>query len=144
MVEATLRESNPQVGYNRFMFRAIRIATAAVVGLAIAVLPVVLDQCTGTCEAHRNTIASTPACHHATSAGTHIAQVPTPCGHDHNVAAVTAVKSPTPTGRAFDSIVAVDSQPALASPTDTADRVRPHSPPGFSLTPDRRSLPLRV
>jgi hypothetical protein len=126
------------------MFRAIRIATAAVVAFAITVLPVVLDQCTGACEAHRNTIASTPACHHATSAGTHVAQVPTPCGHDHNLAAVTAVKSPAPTGRAFDSIVAIDSQLTLASPTETEGQVRPHSPPGSSLTLDHRSLPLRI
>src|SRR5580700_8412745 len=126
------------------MLRATKLAVAAVVALAMAVLPVVLDQCDGSCEAHRDTVASTPACHHATSTGPHIAHVPTPCTHDHNGTAITAANSPAPTGRVFDSVVAVDSRPTLVSPAAASLRVRPHSPPGSSLTPDRRSLPLRV
>src|ERR1700674_3063441 len=126
------------------MFRVTKIAGAAVVALAMAVLPVVLDQCAGSCEAHRHTIASTPACHHSTSTGTHIAHVPIPCGHDHNGTALAAANNPAPTGTAFHSIVAVDSRPTLVSPAAASLRVRPHSPPGFALTPDRRSLPLRV
>ena len=126
------------------MFRATKIAVAAVVALAMALLPVVLDQCAGSCEAHRHTIASTPACHHTTSTGTHIAHVPIPCGHDHNGTAITAAANPAPTGKAFDSVVAVDSQPTLVSPAAASLRVQPHSPPGASLTRDRRSLPLRV
>lgn len=126
------------------MFRATRIAVAAIVALAIGVLPVVLDRCAESCEAHRNTVASTPACHHAAPTGTHISHGPAPCGHDHNATAVTAAKSPAPTGRAFDSIVAMDSQPAVAPATAADLRVRPHSPPDFSATLDCRSLPLRV
>ena len=126
------------------MFRATKIAVAAVVALAMAVLPVVLDQCAGSCEAHRHTIASTPACHHTTSTGTHIAHVPIPCGHDHNGTAITAANNPAPTGKAFHSIVAVDGRPTLVSPAAASHRVRPHSPPSSSLALDRRSLPLRV
>jgi hypothetical protein len=126
------------------MFRATKITVAAVVALAMAVLPVVLDQCAGSCEAHRHTVASTPACHHTTSTGTHIAQVPIPCGHDHNGTAITAANNPAPTGKAFHSIVAVDSRPTLVSPAAASLRVRPHSPPSSALTLDRRSLPLRV
>jgi len=122
------------------MVRATKIAVA----LAMAVLPAVLDQCAGSCEAHRDTIASTPACHHTTSTGTHIAHVPIPCGHDHNGTAITAANNPAPTGKAFHSIVAVDSRPTLVFPVAASLRVRPHSPPGSSLTLDRRSLPLRV
>jgi hypothetical protein len=126
------------------MFRATRIAVAAVLALAIAALPVVLDRCAESCEAHRNAVASTPACHHATSTGTHISQVPTPCGHDHNGTAVTTAKSPTPTAPSFDSVVTMDSQVTVA-PTAAADlRVWPHSPPDFSPTLDGRSLSLRV
>ena len=80
------------------MFRATKIAVAAVVALAMAVLPVVLDQCAGSCEAHRDTVASTPACHHTTSTGTHIAHVPNPCAHDHNGTVITTANNPAPTG----------------------------------------------
>src|ERR1700682_2368644 len=126
------------------MFRATKIAVAAVVALAMAVLPVVLDQCAGSCEAHRDTVASTPACHHTTSTGTHIAHVPIPCGHDHNGTVITASNNPAPTGRAFDSVVAVNSRPTLVSPSAAGLRFRPHSPPSSSLVLDGRSLPLRV
>src|ERR1700680_4413 len=126
------------------MFCATKIAVAAVVALAMAVLPVVLDQCAGSCEAHRHTIASTPACHHTTSTGTHIAHVPIPCGHDHNGTAITAAHNPAPTGTAFHSIVAVESRPTLVSPAAASLRVRPHSPPDSSPTLNSRSLPRRV
>ncbi len=125
------------------MFRATK-TVAALLALAIMALPVVLDRCAESCEAHLDAVASAPACHHATSTGTRIAPMPTQCGHDHTGTAVTAAKSPRPTGQGFDSIVAIDSQPALTSATETILRVRPHSPPHLSLTPGRRSLPLRV
>jgi len=126
------------------MFRATRIAVAAILAMAIAALPVVLDRCAESCDTHQRTVASTPACHHAASTGTHISQVPAPCGHDHNGTAVTAANKSVPTGRAFDSIVLVDTQPAVAPPTAADVRVRPHSPTNFSPTFIRRSLPLRV
>src|SRR5207247_5531506 len=47
----------------------------------------------GKFQAHQNAVASTPACHHAASTGTHISQVPTPCGHDHNGTAVAPANS---------------------------------------------------
>ena len=126
------------------MVRATKIAVAPVVALAMALLPAVLDQCAGSCEAHRDTMASTPACHHTTSTGTHIAHVPIPCGHDHNGTVITAANNPAPTGKVFHSTVAVDSRPTLVSSAAASLRVRPHSPPGSSLTLNRRSLPLRV
>src|SRR5882762_790343 len=100
------------------MFRASRTVAAAL-ALAIAALPIVLDRCAESCEAHRHTIASAPACHHASSTATHVAPVPTPCGHDHTGTTVTAATSSAPTGRAFDSIVAIHSQPALESLAET-------------------------
>ena len=121
----------------------MRIAVAAILAMAIAALPVMLDRCAEPCEAHQDTVASTPACHHAASTGTHISQVPTPCGHDHN-GTVTATNSSVPTGRAFDSIVLVGTQATVALPTAADLHVRPHSLPRSSPTLDRRSLPLRV
>jgi hypothetical protein len=126
------------------MLRATRKAVAALLGLAIGALPAVLDRCAQSCEANRHTIASTPVCHHATSTGTQISQIPAQCGHDHNGTAVMAAKSPPPTGRAFDSIVTVDSQLTVAPPSAAVLRVRPHSPPDSSTTLERRSLPLQV
>ena len=126
------------------MFRATRIAVAAVLALAIAALPAILDRCSESCEAHQNTVASTPACHHAASTGTHISQVPTPCGHDHNGTATTAANSSAPTSRSMDAVVLVGTQPTVALPTAADLRVRPHLPPSSSPTLDRRSLPLRV
>src|ERR1700720_1978587 len=119
------------------MFRATKIAVAAVVALAIAVLPVVLDQCAGSCEAHRDTVASTPACHHTTSTGPHIAHVPNPGAHDHNGTVITAASNPARTGTAFHSGVAVEMRLTLVSPAAASLRVRPHSPPSSALTLDR-------
>src|SRR6266508_6672017 len=123
------------------MFRATRLAVAPVLALAIAALPVMLDRCTESCEAHRNAVASTPPCHHVTSTGTHITQVPPRCGHDHAGTTVIAAKSPAPTGRGFDSVATIDSQLTIAPPATANLRVRPHSPPDSSPTLDGRSLP---
>ena len=54
------------------MFRSARLAVAALLALAIAALPVVLDRCAESCEAHQHVVAATPACHHAASTGTHL------------------------------------------------------------------------
>ena len=126
------------------MFRAARPAVAAILALAVAVLPLVLDRCADSCEAHQHIVVNTPACHHAASTGTHLSQAPSPCSHDHNATTLTAAKGPAPTERVFDSIVAIDNEPAMAPSMSAGLRVRPHSPPDSSPTLDRRSLPLRV
>jgi len=126
------------------MLRATRIAVAAILALAVAVLPVVLDRCAESCDAHQHTVASTPACHHASSTGPQLSQLPSACGHDHSATTVTTASGFLQTGRAFDSIVAFDMQPVVAPPAAAGVRVRPHSPPHFSATLDRRSVPLRV
>jgi hypothetical protein len=115
-----------------------------VVALAIAALPLVLDRCAESCEAHRPTVTSAPACHHVTSTGAHIAQVPSSCGHDHSGATVVAAKNPVPAGRTFDATVAVDTRSTPASLAWANLRLPPHSPPDASLTIGRRSVPLRV
>jgi hypothetical protein len=126
------------------MFRAARLAVAAVLALAIAALPVVLDRCADSCESHGHIVASTPACHHTVSTGTHLSHMPSSCGHDHNATTLTAANRPAPTERAFDSIVAMENEPTMACASAAGLRLRPHSPPDSSPTLDRRSLPLRV
>jgi len=126
------------------MFRATRTAVAALVALAIAVLPVVLDRCADSCEAHQHVAASSPACHHAASTGTHVSQVPSRCGHDHNATGLTAAKDAAAAGRAFGVALAIEHEPAAVITPARGLRVRPHSPPDLSPSIDRRSLPLRV
>ena len=112
--------------------------------LAAAALPVVLDRCAESCEMHRDAVASRPSCHHATSTATRIGQLPTPCGHDHNGAAVASAKSAAPTGRSFDVNVAVDAARAALLPDLSDGGVLSDSPSGSSLTFNARSLPLRI
>lgn len=124
------------------MFRATKTAVAALLALAIAALPLVLDRCAESCELHA--IASTPACHHATSTGPHIKQLPTPCGHDHKGTTVAAAQGAAPTGRAFASIIAVGSHQTLMPSAAMSFRIRPDSPPDSTLTPGPHPLPLRI
>jgi hypothetical protein len=128
------------------MFRVTNIAAAAVLALAVAALPLMLDRCAESCEAHPSSVASTPACHHATATGTHITKAPASCGHDHNGTAVTAVtaKSCAPTGRAFAFGAMAGSQLSIAPLVEADVRVDPHSPPDSSPPLAGRSLPLRV
>jgi hypothetical protein len=126
------------------MFRATRIAVAAVLALAVAALPLMLDRCAESCEAHQSLVANVPACHHVTSTGTHVTKAPASCGHDHSATAVTAAKSLAPTGRAFAFAAIAGSQLTAASAVDADVRVEPHSPPDSSPPLAGRSLPLRV
>lgn len=126
------------------MFRAMRFATAAALALAVAALPVVLDQCADSCEAHRNAMASTPSCHHATSSGTRIKQVPTRCGHDHNGTAATSAPGSPLADRSLDHVVATVELPTSLTPVLSVRRVLTHAPPGPSSPPPDRSLPLRI
>lgn len=131
--------------YTRGMVPVTRMATAAVLALAVAVLPVMLDRCSESCEAHEAAAANVPACHHATTSAVRISAAPLPCGHDHNGAALSAAERSTPTGRSFGFLLAVVELPASVGAM-ASDRTRPApAPPGPSaLWLDHRSLPLRV
>jgi hypothetical protein len=133
-----------RLGYNRDMFRALRFATAAALALAVAALPVVLDQCAESCEAHRGAMAGTPSCHHATPAGIRIKAVPTRCGHDHSGTAATSAPGSTLADRSLDNVVATVALPASVTPAMPFRRVLTHAPPGPSSPPPDRSLPLRI
>jgi len=127
------------------VFRATRIVIATVLALAVAALPVVLDRCTESCEAHRDAVATAPSCHHGTSSTARFAPAPAPCGHDHSGPIATSAQGPRVADRAFDSMVAAVELPAALTPA-LFDRGAPaHAPPGSSpLTPDDRSRPLRI
>jgi len=121
-----------------------RSATAAVLALALAALPLVLDQCAAACAAHEAAVASTPACHHASPVKNQVGRTPAPCGHDHRGPVVTAESRPAAPLLGLDSMVAVLVIPAALTPTAADRPVLTHAPPGASLTPDTRSLPLRI
>jgi hypothetical protein len=126
------------------MLRAIRLAVAMIVALAVAALPVMLDRCAASCEAHQATVASTPSCHHATALGAHLAQVPAPCGHDHNGTSVTAANGFAPSARAFALTAVLSNQPVVAVPAGPDVRVDPDAPPNSPPTGAGHSLPLRI
>ena len=128
------------------MFRNSRVVLAAVLALAVATLPLMLDQCSAACEAHRDSVASTPACHHTgTTAAFHLGHAPNSCGHDHNGTLVTADNGLTTAASrplvASVAVIAIPVNPAAA----INHHLRTHAPPGPGSTLlDRSSLPLRL
>jgi hypothetical protein len=127
------------------MVRTTRVVLAAVLAVAVAALPLMLDQCSATCEAHHDSVASTPACHQTATATTFlVGHAPTSCGHDHNGTLVTADNGLTATSRplvASVAIVPIPVSPAIA----IKQHLRNHAPPGTASTLlDRSSLPLRI
>jgi hypothetical protein len=127
------------------MFRKMRIVVAAVLAVAVAAVPLMLDQCSATCEAHRATVSSTPACHHTgPTTPFRVGHTPNSCGHDHNGTLVTGDNGLTPSSRPLVAAVA-----AVASSLNAAVAInrhlRTHAPPGAASTPlGRSSLPLRI
>src|SRR2546430_11242480 len=113
------------------MSRGANMITAAVLALAVAGLPVLLNQCAASCEAQHEAAASTPSCHHASSTGTRVGHVPVPCGHDHDGALVPAVKSAPPSG-GFDSIVPIQLARASFISAAADEGLPDHAPPGSS------------
>jgi hypothetical protein len=126
------------------MFRVARIAVVAVLALAVAALPLMLDRCAGSCAAHQRAVANTPACHHVSSTGTRITRAPASCDHDHDGSAVAAVKSVAPTGRAFAFAAMAGSPVSIPPAAHAGVRGDRHFPPDSSPPPAGRVLPLRV
>jgi len=127
------------------MFRKTRVVLAAVLAVALAAVPLMLDQCSARCEAHHDSVASTPVCHHTgTTAAFQVGHAPNSCGHDHNGTLVAADNGLTATSRPLASsaaVIVVSVNPAVAS----NQHLRTHAPPGPASTLlDRSSLPLRI
>ena len=126
------------------MSRAVRISAAAMLVLAVAAFPVVLDRCAATCEVHREAIASAPSCHHATSAAIRIGPAPSPCGHDHHGTALRSTSNLAPSDRSNGVLAAAVPVQGYLPPAASELRGPGHAPPGASLLLDARSLPLRI
>src|SRR5439155_16717718 len=126
------------------MSRATRIATTVALALAIGGLPVVLDRCAASCETHQDAAASTPACHHATSGGSRIAQVPTRCGHDHGGTTATAPQTAKRLAGPFEFLT-TGVEPSTALPPAASTRhASTHAPPAPPLTLEAGLIPLRI
>jgi hypothetical protein len=133
----------PRLRYTRVVTRSTRLSTAAVLALAVAAWPLVLDQCAASCVEHHEA-AGIPSCHQATTTSTRIGAMPTSCGHDHTRTTVTSAKTSPPVERGTYSIVAVVALPAPFAQAFSDRRLLGHSPPGARRPLDARSLPLRI
>ena len=126
------------------MLRGARIALVAVLAIAVASLPLILDQCAATCEMHHDTVASTPACHHSGTGSAHLWQTPQSCGHDHNDISVTSDSGSIPTVRNVAMGAGIVLMPIIPALVATSQTVYTHAPPGPAPQFDRRSLTLRI
>jgi hypothetical protein len=125
------------------MVRAARLATTAALVTMLACLPVMLDQCSGSCDAHQAGVAATPPCHHAQSTGARLGAAPTACNHDHTASA-GAVQDVSSVSYRTLGIVAVIATPHLPSAAHVVRVLSTHAPPGSSGPLHTGSLPLRV
>jgi hypothetical protein len=127
------------------MLRYTRVVLAAVLAIAVAAVPLILDQCSAACEAHHESAASAPSClHAATPTAVHVRHAPSSCGHDHDGSLITSDNGVTATSRPLVTNVAalaIYIRPAIA----ISQGLRPDAPPGTASTLlDRSSLPLRI
>jgi hypothetical protein len=91
-----------------------RASVAILLVVACVALPVVLDQCATSCEAHASSSAA-PRCHHNGSSTERIGRTPAPCGHDHHGPVATAAVAPSPASRPLVPMLAVIVDPMAAN-----------------------------
>jgi hypothetical protein len=129
------------------MPRLARAATALVLVLAFATVPLAVDVCAASCEAaHSGEPTAAPACHHAASATARISHAPTPCGHDHHGLPVVASANPSVGLRIPLSTLArtVDAQASMVSLVATGSRASPGFDPSVISIPLALSFALRI
>src|SRR5438132_12513365 len=117
------------------MSSPVRAASAAVLAFALLALPLALDHCSAFCEAHHDTVASTPSCHHTTSVALRIGRAPAPCGHDHNATSVRISRGLVKLERVFHSRTAVLVTPAYAWDASREFVFAQRSPDSSSTSP---------
>jgi hypothetical protein len=114
-----------------------RAAVAGALIVAFVALPLAMNLCAASCEAHRalaDAAAPAPACHHAATPSASIGRTPMPCGYGHADRAFVAPAGPDQIARPLTSPAAVPmsaaigTRPALHAPVEEA-------------TPPLRSVP---
>ena len=121
----------------------MRTATAAILATALVCLPVVLDQCTGSCEASQLRAASAPPCHEGHSTGPQYGRAPAGCSHEHSVS-TGSVKNVSPVPPSTSVVIAAPDAFALSTNRRPFAAVSTHAPPGSAGPIHASSLPLRV
>jgi hypothetical protein len=134
--------ADPREWYNLFdMSWKMRASTALALALAVFALPLMLDLCDASCEAHRaRASTSAPACHHSSPVTTRIERVPNPCGHDHNGTVITSTAESASTQRPCPATMAVVANQITGEPATAATRTSvevensPHDPLSHQLS----------
>jgi hypothetical protein len=122
-----------------------RASLSVVLAVACALLPLVLDHCAVSCEAHSPAAStSAPGCHHAASIAMRVRAMPAPCGHDHHGPAASLTVAPSPAPRTLFAAPAVSVDPLVATDSiarrfDAGDAISPPAFPAQTL-----ALPLRL
>jgi hypothetical protein len=124
------------------MAGAVRIATAAALMAALACLPIVLDQCSASCEAHQ-VDAAAPPCHHVHGSAARIGHAPAACDHDHSASIGALQGAPSVPQHSIDTVALAAAQmpPANGQAWAAASM---HAPPGPTGSIHASALPLRV
>jgi hypothetical protein len=121
-----------------------RSSIAIVLTLALAAVPVMLDQCTAFCELARPAASpSEPTCHHASDSTARIGDQPTRCGHDHEATVSALIDSAAPISRAVASVVAAIPVQTASVATGISRVIVSASPPRERLS-RRLSVSLRI
>jgi hypothetical protein len=120
----------------------LKAATAGVLAVVLAGVPLVLDVCAASCETHSHDVAA-PSCHHAAAPGAHLSQAPSACGQNHHVA-FAATTRPTPIGRASTVAIAVVDSPDATLAMRRLSIPSIDDSPGGHRAPASEALPLRI
>jgi hypothetical protein len=121
----------------------LRAASAAILAVALALLPLALDRCSVLCETHHAMAVSAPSCHHGTPAAARIAGGATACAHHHNSAIAAASRAVLTPERDSQTGTVVSTSPA-DTPGSPRESVVRRLPPDPSSRPQDRSLSLRI
>jgi len=134
-------DGDSQWCYHDSMSWKARASIAIVLALACATLPLIVDQCTESCEAHSSVSStSSPSCHHAASTKERVGRIPAPCGHDHSGSVTTLTVGPSASSRAW-----VLAATTAVGPTATVDLATHRAEIGSTASPPAsRSLTLSV
>jgi hypothetical protein len=84
--------------YNQIMLGPLRTAIGAMLAVAFATAPIILDRCAASCDLAHATEATTATltCHHSTATTVRVGRVPRGCGHDHSSLVTTLTVSAAP------------------------------------------------
>jgi hypothetical protein len=114
---------------------AMRVSTALVIALALAAVPLVMNQCAALCETADRALE--PPCHHTSLSGFRIGHTPTPCGLDHSATVTPVTPEASPLARGLTTAVTPTVSPVPV--ITTVHRLvvpfasPPHEPPSRHL-----------